>query len=452
MPSKGKKEVKKVVAKTQPQSGKVEKASSKKNQTKGPQKGVEKVAKIVGNKNTKPVTKSVPVKKGKKETKKESESKKKAEKKPSSSSEDESMEDSSRSGSSSSGSGSSSSGSGSSSSGSGSGSSSSSDEKMAVPTKEKKAEPKKKSAPATDDNSSGETKVEVGNLVFTITDENVHDFFKNCGTITNIEWIEAQGRFSGKGVLTFSTPAEAAKAVAKNGENLLSRPLRANLFGAKQATWQHDKSFQFGEPTNTIILKGLSYNASVEDINEAFASVASDFQTRIAPNGGIGFVECNDLETSKKVLEHAAKGLSIAGRVVAPDYAKPRGDAGARGGAGGAGAGGAGGNRSFASFSSPKPENGTTFFVGGLPFSVEESDVRNAFSGCNIANIRWVERDGVFKGVAFVEFADTKTADQAVNKAKNGINIGGRAARLDWAAPSSGGGGGGGGGGGRKRY
>jgi len=186
-----------------------------------------------------------------------------------------------------------------------------------------------------------------------------------------------------------------------------------------------------------ILIEGLAYSATEDDVAKAFAAVSSDLQVRLTAKGGCAFVEFSDIETAKKGLEHA-KGLSICGREVIPEYAKPR-EGGARGGAAGGrpSFGGNGGQRSSTPFSSPKPDGGCTFFVGGLPNHVEESDVRNAFSGCNIANVRWVERDGVFKGVAFVEFADSNTADQAYNKSKGGVNIKGRDARLDWAADSN---------------
>jgi len=65
---------------------------------------------------------------------------------------------------------------------------------------------------------------------------------------------------------------------------------------------------------------------------------------------------------------------------------------------------------------------------------VSEDDVKKSFSGCSVSNIRWLERDGQFKGVGFVEFADTTVADKAWSIAQNGVKIGGRDARIDWAA------------------
>jgi hypothetical protein len=65
---------------------------------------------------------------------------------------------------------------------------------------------------------------------------------------------------------------------------------------------------------------------------------------------------------------------------------------------------------------------------------VDEAAVKGAFRGCDVAGVRWVEKDGAFKGVAFVEFKDTQVADKAVGIAKGGVTIAGRSPRFDWAA------------------
>lgn len=41
------------------------------------------------------------------------------------------------------------------------------------------------------------------------------------GTVDNIEWIERNGKFSGSGVVSFSSEEAAQKAIAKNGSDLL---------------------------------------------------------------------------------------------------------------------------------------------------------------------------------------------------------------------------------------
>jgi len=295
-------------------------------------------------------------------------------------------------------------------------------------TETKKTETVATPAAATPAAGATETKVNLGNLVFTITDEDVHKFFKDSGKITKIEWTENdQGRFAGRGFVTFETAEGAAKAATKNGSDLLGRPLRASVVGSYS-------NAPTCEPSATILLKGLSYDATEDDVTKAFSHITTDFQVRFPQRGGMAFLEFTDIEMAKKGFAHAT-GLKICNREVVPDYSRPR-ERQERPGFGGQQGGAGGRPPQRAAFSSPKPDSGCTFFVGGLSNNVEESDVHSAFSGCNIANVRWVEKDGVFKGVAFVEFVDTTTADKAFEQVKGGLNIKGRDVRMDWAADS----------------
>jgi nucleolin len=82
----------------------------------------------------------------------------------------------------------------------------------------------------------------------------------------------------------------------------------------------------------------------------------------------------------------------------------------------------------------PKPDGCTTVFLGNLSFQIDENAVRTHFANCGeISNIRWVERDGQFKGCGFVEFAASEGTDKAV--ALNGSDLMGRAVRVDYSAP-----------------
>ena len=102
---------------------------------------------------------------------------------------------------------------------------------------------------------------------------------------------------------------------------------------------------------------------------------------------------------------------------------------------------------------------GTRLYVGNLPYSVDEEQLKTLFSegGRQVTEVRIVtDRDtGRPRGFAFVEMGSQADADAAVN-ALNGKDFGGRALTVNEAreqAPRRGGGGGGGdrrGGGGRR--
>lgn len=73
------------------------------------------------------------------------------------------------------------------------------------------------------------------------------------------------------------------------------------------------------------------------------------------------------------------------------------------------------------------------FFPPGLPFQVTEDQVHEFFKPAgHVAQVRWLEPGGEFKGCAFVQFTDPATVDEAIKL--NGGNLGGRNVRLDYAA------------------
>jgi hypothetical protein len=95
-------------------------------------------------------------------------------------------------------------------------------------------------------------------------------------------------------------------------------------------------------------------------------------------------------------------------------------------------------------------------YVGNLPFSTTEADLREAFGKHGeIASAAVVmDRDtGRSRGFGFVEFVDGAAADAAM-QALNGADFDGRSIRVNEAHDKRGGGGGGGygGGGGGRGY
>ncbi len=101
-------------------------------------------------------------------------------------------------------------------------------------------------------------------------------------------------------------------------------------------------------------------------------------------------------------------------------------------------------------------------YVGNLPHSTTESELRNLFEAHGaVEKITLVtDRDtGRSRGFGFVEMSDASAADKAI-AALNGSDLGGRALTINEAKPKAerprGGGGGrrfgGGGGGGRDDY
>jgi RNA recognition motif-containing protein len=96
-------------------------------------------------------------------------------------------------------------------------------------------------------------------------------------------------------------------------------------------------------------------------------------------------------------------------------------------------------------------------YVGNLPYTTSEEDLRTLFSQYgNVESVAVItdRETGRSKGFGFVEFADDNEAKSAIS-ALSGQEFSGRALTVNEARPKTGGGGGGRGGyggGGRDRY
>ena len=95
---------------------------------------------------------------------------------------------------------------------------------------------------------------------------------------------------------------------------------------------------------------------------------------------------------------------------------------------------------------------GKKLYVGNLPFSATEDELRSAFGAHgSVASVNVImdRETGRPRGFAFVEMEDASAAESAM-RALDGSQLGGRSLRVNEAQDRRGGGGGGGGGGGYR--
>jgi nucleolin len=140
---------------------------------------------------------------------------------------------------------------------------------------------------------------------------------------------------------------------------------------------------------------------------------------------GAGFLTfASDAEASAAL---ALNGKELEGRPMKVELATPR-KAPASGG--------------FGNGASDPGEPSESIFLGNLSWSITEDAVRAAFKECGeIARIKWLEKDGEFRGIAFVDFETVEAATKAVALA--GSDIAGRPCRINFSKSKGGGGGGG---------
>jgi len=96
---------------------------------------------------------------------------------------------------------------------------------------------------------------------------------------------------------------------------------------------------------------------------------------------------------------------------------------------------------------------GKKLYVGNLPFSVTEDELREIFERhgrVDSVNVITDRETGRPRGFGFVEMAEASAATDAI-RALDGTQLGGRALKVNEAQDKRAGGGGGGGGGGYRR-
>lgn len=71
-------------------------------------------------------------------------------------------------------------------------------------------------------------KLYAGNLPYSIDDDTIVEFFKDCGEMVGLRWLTNRdsGEFRGCGFVEFSNSEEADKAMLLDGAELLGRPVR----------------------------------------------------------------------------------------------------------------------------------------------------------------------------------------------------------------------------------
>ncbi|KAJ6486937.1 hypothetical protein C8R45DRAFT_996510 [Mycena sanguinolenta] len=82
------------------------------------------------------------------------------------------------------------------------------------------------------------SKLYVGNMNWTTSDEALRDAFSQYGQITDCIAMKDRetGRARGFGFVTFSTEAEASNALQMDGQQLDGRPLRVNPAGERKSS------------------------------------------------------------------------------------------------------------------------------------------------------------------------------------------------------------------------
>ena len=212
--------------------------------------------------------------------------------------------------------------------------------------------------------SSTGLEVFVKSLPFTTTQDEVQQFFSDCGTVENINLLKDRfGRLKGTGFVRFNTKEAATKAVAKNGKEFGGRTLVIELAQPKE---DRPSGFQRGGPggpsaknSKSVFVGNLSYQTTEDDIRKFFDDCGEIKAVRLATDRdgsskGFAHIDFDDEKDAENAVKKSGKLLDE--RNLRVDYAnsgrpggrsdfREGGRGGFRGGRGGQSRGGFRGGR-----------------------------------------------------------------------------------------------------------
>jgi nucleolin len=200
----------------------------------------------------------------------------------------------------------------------------------------------------------------VGGLSFDASEEDVKDFFKECGPINavRIPTFEDTGKRRGIAFVEFADAESANKCLEMDGAEMMGRWLKLSL-STSAATGRDNKPRSQGlsaKPAGclTVFVGNLSWQATEDDLRSTFESCGAVTGVRIAmdretgKSKGFGHVEFEDSAATDEAVK--LTGTTVAGRPIRVDFGGER-----SGGGGGSGfKSGGGGGRDRGSFGSSR--------------------------------------------------------------------------------------------------
>jgi len=193
--------------------------------------------------------------------------------------------------------------------------------------------------------SSNENTVFVGRLAWSIDEARLAQEFAQYGSIQSTKVIKDRmtGRSKGFGYVEFASPAEAQAALAMSGTEIEGFAINVDISqprveraprqyqnagaGGYQAP-REPRSYPKSEPSTTVFIGNLSFQATEQDIASTFAQCGAINQIRLpryhdtGKMKGYAYLEFQDLDSATKCIN--LQDVNIAGRPVRLDYSQPR--------------------------------------------------------------------------------------------------------------------------------
>lgn len=196
--------------------------------------------------------------------------------------------------------------------------------------------------------SSQESTIFVGRLAWSIDESRLAQEFAQYGSIQSTKVIKDRmtGRSKGFGYVEFSSPAEAQAALAMSGTEIEGMAVNVDISqprveraprqyqsaaGGQSGGYQQarePRTYPKSEPSTTVFVGNLSFQATEQDIASTFAQCGAINQIRLpryhdtGKMKGYAYLEFQDLDSATKCIN--LQDVQIANRPVRLDYSQPR--------------------------------------------------------------------------------------------------------------------------------
>ncbi|KAI0442113.1 RNA-binding domain-containing protein [Xylaria telfairii] len=169
----------------------------------------------------------------------------------------------------------------------------------------------------------------VSNMTFDATDVHLQEAFNKYGTILSSNIArDGRGLSRGFGFITFADKESADRAVIEAHDSFW-HGRRIRVDHRKQVSGEGRSTAGTGEPTNSLYIGNIPYEASDADLNNLFRRLENVTDVRVAVDRNTGWprgfahADFQDVESAKKAYEFLSQE-TLNGRQLRVDFATHR--------------------------------------------------------------------------------------------------------------------------------
>jgi len=171
----------------------------------------------------------------------------------------------------------------------------------------------------------------ISGLPYTATEEEIQQFFSECGEITEMKLPRFQdsGRLLGYGHITFADEDARKKALELNNQKIGGRYIDIKPAKGENAR-QVVSNYTGADATKTIFVKNLPYDITEDEVGDLFRHCGAIDNVRLVYHPfhkhfkGFGYVDFKVAEASKVAVKLSGKEVKGRKIVVDLDYKAPK--------------------------------------------------------------------------------------------------------------------------------